>query len=56
MMLEDDSVSEISKRQKILGRLHSPALDVAHNMGDISAAMIFKGLEGLLYMLIQRMG
>ena len=47
IMLEDENISERSKRQKLLGSLHSQALDLARSMGDISPANIFKGLEDL---------
>ena len=47
LMMEDESVSSRAKRQKILSSLHTPALDLARGMGDISAEEMFKRLEEL---------
>ena len=47
LMLEDESLSLRAKRQKLLGSLHSPALDIARGMGSISVYEMFKSLEEL---------
>ena len=47
ILLDDDSLSEKSKRQRILSSLHSPAADLARSMGDISSRELFARLEGL---------
>ena len=48
LMLEDENLSLKSKRQKLLGSLHSPSLDIARGMGGISVYEMFKSL-GELY-------
>ena len=45
LMLEDDSLTLRAKRQKLLGSLHSPALDIARGMGDASVYALYKYLE-----------
>ena len=47
LLLGDDSVSDKNKRQRILSSLHSPALDLAIGMGNLSAAEIHDGLKDL---------
>ena len=46
LVVEDDSLSEKGKRQKILGSLHSPALDLARSLGsDVTAREICEHME-----------
>ena len=47
LMLEDENLSLRAKRQKLLGSLHSPALDIARGMGGIYVYEMFKSLEEL---------
>ena len=47
LVLEDDSSSDRYKKQKLLSSLHTPALDLARSLGDVSAQDLFKHLEGL---------
>ena len=48
LMLEDENLSLKTKRQKLLGSLHSPSLDIVRDMGGISVYEMFKSL-GELY-------
>ena len=47
MLLDDDTVSDNHKKQRILSSLHSPAADLARSMGDIPPCELFASLEGL---------
>lgn len=47
LVLDDDSLSDKHKRQKILGSLHTPALDIARSLEETSAENLFKHLEEL---------
>ena len=47
MVIEDEGMSDRSKKQKLLSSLHSPALDLARSLGDVSAKDLFNHLEEL---------
>ena len=44
-MRQDDHISEVIKKQKLMGSLRSPALDLVKGMGEISSTEICRQLE-----------
>ena len=46
-LLQDDHMSEVVKKQKLMSSLRSPALDLVKGMGEISSAEICKQLEDM---------
>ena len=47
LVMEDKSCTDYFKRQKILSSLHTPALDLARSLGEVSASELYKHLVGL---------
>ena len=47
VLLDDDTVSNKHKKQRMLSSLHSLAVDLARSMGDIPPRQLFASLEGL---------
>ena len=47
LLLEDNSVSDHSKRQRLLSSLHTPAIDLARSLGDVSSRVLFEHMESL---------
>ena len=47
LLLEDNSVSDHYKRQRLLSSLHTPAIDLARSLGDVSSRVLFEHMESL---------
>ena len=47
LLLEDNSVSDHCKRQRLLSSLHTPAIDLARSLGDVSSRVLFEHMESL---------
>ena len=47
LLLENNSVSDHYTRQRLLRSLHTPAIDLARSLGDVSSRVLFEHMESL---------